>query len=192
MFAAHLTAIKGAHDLSSLNDHDTTPCGSLALCAVAVSIAIEMHIAFSCLKQVEHALKLIAAGTITIDMVQKEKGKVPTFPKKINQAMGKASNQLTGFNEVTWGLQCWSYVKLTKKLTASPFDKIITLAKKYMTTPCTIESTTIIEIEEEEDDACANIVDHSSGSEPESDCESSFTLLNIGLMPIQRMQLLFT
>jgi len=49
-FAAHLTAIKGAHNLSSLNDHDTTLCGSLALCAVDVSIAIEMHIAFSCLK----------------------------------------------------------------------------------------------------------------------------------------------
>jgi len=43
--------------------------------------------------------------------------------------------------------------------------------------------STIIEIEEE-DDACANIIDRSSGSEPESDCESSFTLSNIGLMPI--------
>ena len=49
-FAAHLTTIKGAHDLSSLNDHETTPCGGLALCAAAVSIAIETHIAFSCLK----------------------------------------------------------------------------------------------------------------------------------------------
>src|SRR5882724_4017708 len=117
-------------------------------------------------------------------MVQKAKGKVPTLPKHINKATGKASNQLTGFNEVTWGLRCQSYVKSTKKLTASQFDKIITLSKKYMTTPHTVESTTIIEIEEEEDNAHANIVDHSSGSEPESDCESSFTLLNIGLMPI--------
>jgi len=47
-------------------------------------------------------LKFIAAGTITIEMVQKAKGKVPTLPKHINKAMGKASNQLTGFNEVTW------------------------------------------------------------------------------------------
>src|SRR5882724_9056957 len=108
-------------------------------------------------------------------MVQKAKGKVPTLPKHINKATGKASNQLMGFNEVTWGLRCRSYVKSTKKLTTSQFDKIITLAKKYMTTPCTVESTTIIEIEEEED-ACANIIDHSSGSEPESDCESSFTV----------------
>ena len=89
-----------------------------------------------------------------------------------------------GFNEVTWGLQCQSYVKLTKKLTASWFDKIITFAKKYMTTPHAIKSTTVIEIDEEEEDAHANIVDHSSGSEPESDCESFFTLSNIGLMPI--------
>ena len=117
-------------------------------------------------------------------MVQKAKGKVPTLPKQINKATGKASNQLMGFNEVTWGLQCRSYVKLTKKLTASQFDKIITLSKKCMMTPCTFESTTIIEIDEEEDDAHANIVDHSSGSEPEYDCESSFTLSNIRLMPI--------
>ena len=115
---------------------------------------------------------------------QKAKGKVPTFPKQINKATGKASNQLMGFNEVTWALQCWSYVKSTKKLTASQFDKIITLTKKYMMTPHTVESTTIIEIDEEEDDAHANSVNHSSGSEPESDCESSFTLSNIGLMPI--------
>src|SRR5882724_12657721 len=117
-------------------------------------------------------------------MVQKAKGKVPMLPKHINKATGKASNQLMSFNEITWGLQCWSYVKLTKKLTTSRFDKIITLAKKYMMTPHTVESTTVIEIEEEEDDACANIFDCSSGSEPESDCESSFTLLNIVLMPI--------
>ena len=49
MFAAHFTTIKGAHDLSSLNDHDTTLCGGLSLCAAAVIIAIEMHVAFSCL-----------------------------------------------------------------------------------------------------------------------------------------------
>jgi len=53
-----------------------------------------------------------------------------------------------------------------------------------MTTPHAIKSTTVIEIDEEEEDAHANIVDHSSGSEPESDCESFFTLSNIGLMPI--------
>ena len=49
-FAAHLTALKGAHNLSSLDDCDTTPCSGLALCAAAVSIAIATCIEFSCLK----------------------------------------------------------------------------------------------------------------------------------------------
>jgi len=47
-----------------------------------------------------------------------------------------------------------------------------------------IGSTTIIEVEDDEGNVHANIVDWSSGSEPESDCESPFALLNIGLIPI--------
>src|SRR5882724_7193870 len=78
-----------------------------------------------------------------------------------------------GFNEVTWGLWCQSYIKSTKKLTTSQFDKIMTLAKKYMMTPLTIKSTTVIEIDEEEDNTHSNVVNHSSGSEPESESESS-------------------
>ena len=116
-------------------------------------------------------------------MVQKAKGKVPTLPKQINQAIGKVSNQSMGFNKVTWGLRCRSYVKSTKKLTASQFEKIVTLAKKYMATPC-IEPITIIEIDDDDNDVHANIIDCSSGSEPESDCESSFALSNTGLIPI--------
>jgi len=53
-----------------------------------------------------------------------------------------------------------------------------------MTTLCTIESTTIIEIDDNENNVHANIVDHSSESETESDCKTSFSLSNIGLMPI--------
>lgn len=73
-------------------------------------------------------------------------------------------------------------VKSTKKLTMSQFEKTIILSKKYMMTPHTAESTTVIEIDDGGDDVCVNIVDHSSGSEP--DCQSSFVLLNIRLMPI--------
>ncbi|KAI0248045.1 hypothetical protein BJV78DRAFT_850438 [Lactifluus subvellereus] len=143
-FAAHLTAIKGARNLSSLNDPGNAPCGGLALCAAAV----------------ERALKFIAAGMITVEMVQKAKGKVPTLPKQLNPATGKASNRSTAFNEVTCGLRCRFYVKAAKKQTTSRFEKIIALAKKYMTTPYT---------ESFEDDPRANLVDNSSGSEPESD-----------------------
>jgi len=39
--------------------------------------------------------------------------------KQMNQAMGKASNQLMGFNEALWSAHCLSYVKLVKKLSAS-------------------------------------------------------------------------
>jgi hypothetical protein len=44
MFAVHLTAIKGAHNLSSLDNPDKAACGGLALCAAVVSIAITTQI----------------------------------------------------------------------------------------------------------------------------------------------------
>lgn len=72
-------------------------------------------ISFSCPMQVERALKLVSSGTITIEMVRKAKGRIPTLPKQINQATGKASNQLTGFNELAWGARCANYVKSAKK-----------------------------------------------------------------------------
>jgi hypothetical protein len=79
------------------------------------------------------------------------------LPKQINQAMGKASNQMMGFNGVTWGMHCQSYVKSTKKLTNAQFNKIIKLAMEYMTS--TINDTKIIKIEDDKD-AHADIVDH--------------------------------
>ena len=48
------------------------------------------------------------SGIITIEMVQKAKGKVPMLPKQINHVASKVSNQSTGFNEVTWGTRCKS------------------------------------------------------------------------------------
>ena len=104
-------------------------------------------------------------------MVRNAKGKVPTLPKQINQSTGKVSNQLTGFNEVVWGKRCQSYVKSAKKLSASRFDEIITLASEFMkTTHHIIDDTDIIEIDEEED-VRANIIDISSGSEDEANCK---------------------
>ena len=117
--------------------------------------------------QVEHALKLIASGTITIEMVQKAKGRVPMLPKQINQATGKASNQFTGFNEALWGTRCSSYISSAKKLSASRFDEIISLAAEYLK----VEDDDVIEIaDDDDDDIRANIVDVSSGSEGDIDC----------------------
>jgi hypothetical protein len=46
------------------------------------------------MNKVERGLKFIAAGTITVEMIQKAKGKIPILPKQINQATGKASKAM--------------------------------------------------------------------------------------------------
>ena len=94
-------------------------------------------------------------------MVRTAKGRIPVLPKKINQATGKASNQCTGFNELTWGSRCASYVKSAKKLSQTRFEEIIALAAEY-TKLNPNEESEVIEIMDDDDDICAMIVDHSS------------------------------
>jgi hypothetical protein len=110
--------------------------------------------------QVERALKLISSGTITIEMVRNAKGRIPVLPKKINQATGKASHLLTGFNEMSWGTRCTSYVKSAKKLSATRFEEIISLAAEY-TKLNQNEDSEVIEVLDD-DDIRANIVDLAS------------------------------
>ncbi|KIM74444.1 hypothetical protein PILCRDRAFT_92610 [Piloderma croceum F 1598] len=113
-------------------------------------------------------------------MVQKAKGKIPTLPKQINHTTGKVSNQSTGFNKVTWGVRCKSYVKSAKKLTDDRFDKVVCLATEFMkVNHCLVdEDDDVIEIEEDED-VRANIIDISSS---EDEAESS---LRIPKLPAQ-------
>ena len=110
-------------------------------------------------------LTLIASGTITVDMVAKAKAweRIPSLPKKVNQATGKASDQLTGFNEIPWGAYCSSYVKSAKKLSASRFDKIISLSAKVSH----VEEEDDIELPDDDDDIRAIVNDDSSSSEGE-------------------------
>ena len=104
-------------------------------------------------------------------MVQKAKGRIPTLPKQLNQATGKVSNQFTVFNEASWGVRCSSYVKSAKKLSASRFDEIITMSAEYMKVSQNIEDEDIIDIpDDDDDDIRANIIDHSSSGEDDSDC----------------------
>jgi hypothetical protein len=110
-------------------------------------------------------LKLIASGTITIEIVQQSKGPVPAIPKQMNQATGKASNQLTGFNEASWGARCLSYVKSAKKLSTSQFNKILALAAEYTKATPIHEDEDVIEIFDDNEDICAIIIDHSLASE---------------------------
>ncbi|KIM86487.1 hypothetical protein PILCRDRAFT_4965 [Piloderma croceum F 1598] len=156
-FAASLTALQGARKIDGLDDPDESVArsyGGLALAAAAV----------------KRGLKFIASGIITIEMVQDAKGKVPTLPKQINQSTGRVSHQLTGFNEVTWGMRCKSYVKSAKGLSATRFDEVVRLATEFTKINHGLidEDDDIIEIEEEED-IRANIIDISSGSEDEAE-----------------------
>jgi len=90
-------------------------------------------------------LKFIASGIITIEMVQKAKGRVPTLPKQVN--------------------------KSAKNLSNSRFDEVVDLTVKCLkTTHHITDDTDVIEIDEEEEDVQANIIDISSGSESD-DCK---------------------
>ena len=109
--------------------------------------------------QVECALKLIASGTITVEMVWNAKGRIPTLPKQLNQATGKASNQLTAFNEIAWGARCSSYVKSAKKLSDSRFDEIVSLSAEYMKANYNLDDDEVIEINDDDSDIWANVID---------------------------------
>ena len=116
--------------------------------------------------QVERALKLVASGTITVEMVRNAKGRIPTLPKQLNQATGKASNQLTAFNEIAWGAHCSSYVKSAKKLSNSRFDEIVSLSAEYMKANYNLDDDEVIEINDEvieinddDSDIRANVID---------------------------------
>lgn len=134
------------------------------------------------MNKVERGLKLITAGNITVEMVQNAKGKIPTLPKQINQATGKVSKQAIGFNEVTWGKRCISYVKSVKGLSPSRFNTIMELASGFIKTTNRIidADNEIIEIDDEED-VRANIVDISSDSD--SDCKSSYPTMTADTSP---------
>jgi len=78
--------------------------------------------------------------------------------KQMNQAMGKASNQLMGFNEALWSAHCLSYVKLVKKLSASWFNQILALAAEYTKAAPNHEDKVVIEILDDNNNICANIM----------------------------------
>jgi hypothetical protein len=132
------------------------------------------------MNKVERGLKFIAGGTITVEMVQNAKGKIPMLPKHINQATGKVSKAM-GFNEVMWGKRCKSYVVSVKGLSTSRFNEIVQLATAFMKTTNRIidDDRDAIEIDDDDDhDVRANIIDISSDSETESECKSCHIFCN--------------
>ncbi|KAH8993093.1 hypothetical protein EDB83DRAFT_2534729 [Lactarius deliciosus] len=77
VFAAHLSAIDGSKEIPGF---DKTP----AYGALGLSVA-----------SVEQALKLVATGTLTIDLVNAAKGKTMSLPKTMNVGSGKESTRQT-------------------------------------------------------------------------------------------------
>jgi hypothetical protein len=80
------------------------------------------------------------------------------------------------FNEVLWGVHCSSYVKSAKRLSASRFDEIIAMSAEYMKASQNIDDEDIIDIPDDDDDndICANIIDHSSSGEDDTDCMKNY------------------
>jgi len=81
---------------------------------------------------VERALRLVATGTLTIDMVNAAKGKTVNLPKTMNLATAKESMRQTGFSDVAWGKATRNYAKSACSLSDAKFDIIIKEAKEFI------------------------------------------------------------
>jgi ABC-type uncharacterized transport system permease subunit len=112
--------------------------------------------------KVERALRLVATGTLTIDMVNAAKGKTVNLPKTMNLATAKESMRQTGFSDVAWGKATRNYAKSACSLSDAKFDIIIKEAKEFMK-PIrgrkTTQATEVIDVDEDDERAC--LVDNS-------------------------------
>jgi hypothetical protein len=81
---------------------------------------------------VERALKLVATGTLTINVVHAAKGKTVNLPKTMNLATGKESLRQTGFSDASWGKATRNYVKSACLLSTAKFDIVINKAKELI------------------------------------------------------------
>jgi hypothetical protein len=116
--------------------------------------------------KVERALRLVATGTLTIDMVAK--GKTVNLPKTMNLATAKESMRQTGFSDVAWGKATRNYAKSARTLTNAKFDIPIKEAKGFVK-PIrgrkTTQATEVIDVDE--DDERAYLVDNSDDESDE-------------------------
>ena len=87
-------------------------------------------------------LLLYLTETITLENIQLT-GKAPKIPKTFNQATGKFSTWVTGFNDISMGEITHKLLLITLKLQAESYDKIVVgamdIAKKTCKTICTDE-----------------------------------------------------
>ena len=119
----------------------------------------------------ERALTLVATRTLTIEMVRASKSKSNiTLPRSVNPSTGKESMRQTGFSDVSWGKATRSYARSASSLANAKFDIIIHDAKEFLkpirSRNKTMDTTReIINIDDDDDDERAHLVDNSEDSE---------------------------
>ena len=117
----------------------------------------------------ERALTLVATGTLTVEMARASKGKNIPLPRTVNLSSGKESMRQTGFSDVAWGKATHGYATSARSLANVKFDAIIQAAKEFLkpiqSRNKTTEAMEIINIDDDDDDERAHLVDNSDESD---------------------------
>jgi hypothetical protein len=117
-------------------------------------------------------------------MVRTSKSRNIHLPKTLNHSTGKVSNRQTRFNDITWGDSTRSYAKsITKNLRNNRLDNIITQAlefskKSQRSKDGTDGALDGGDVEEEEDDERAQLMDISSSESDEDTSKCKFIHLS--------------
>lgn len=113
----------------------------------------------------ERALTLVATGTLTIEMARSSKGKTIPLPRTVNRSTGKESMRQTGFSDVAWGKTTRSYAASARSLANVKFEAVIREAKEFLkpvrSRNKTTEAMDVINIDDDDDDERAHLVDNS-------------------------------
>jgi hypothetical protein len=106
---------------------------------------------------VERALRLVATGILTINVVHAAKGKTLNLPKTMNLATGKESTRQTGFSDASWGKATRDYAKSAAcSLSTAKFNAIIKEAKGFVkpVRGRKMTQTETIDVDEDDERAC--------------------------------------
>jgi hypothetical protein len=105
-------------------------------------------------------------------MAHSSKGKTITLPRTVNHSTGKESIRQTGFTDVAWGKATRGYAISARSLATVKFNAIIQDAKEFLKpirSRNNLKTTEVINIDDDDEDERAHLVDNSDDSEPESD-----------------------
>src|SRR5271169_2860172 len=111
-------------------------------------------------------------------MARASKGKAITLPRTVNFSTGKKSMHQTGFSDISWGKATRGYAMSAQSLTMLKFDALVQDAQEFMKPIRSRNRTTdteVIEIEDNDDDERAHLVDNSDDSDHD-ECTSQLTI----------------